>query len=174
MRNANPITWFILNCSVLKKSSENMVKTTMLITSWITFSCTNENGPPLPWYPILLAGTWNRYSNRAIPQLIRIIAINGRASIHFISLNFRWPYHANVMNVLESISRLMVMNPFMGVGRNRESLKFAKNSQTTFMVAKCSSLFHRWRSNSFIKLYLCLIFLNYRNYGTHFSNCLHL
>jgi hypothetical protein len=46
-----------------------------VITSCITFSCTRENGPPLPLYPILFAGTWKIYSNKAIPQLIKMIEV---------------------------------------------------------------------------------------------------
>src|SRR5690606_24409110 len=48
------------------------------------------------------AGTWNRYSSRAMPQLTRAAMIHG---LLFSSL--RWAYHAKVMNTLLHSSRPM-------------------------------------------------------------------
>ena len=90
-----------------------MVKTTKVITSCITLSCNNVNGPPLSLNPILLAGTWKIYSKNAIPQLIRIIAISGKVSNHLNSFIFKCPYQASVINTLEITSNVMVRNIFM-------------------------------------------------------------
>ena len=65
--------------------------------------------------PILFAGTCNMYSKSAIPQLIKMIATSGRLSLHFMSLNFKCPYHASVMKALESVRRRMVMRALMGL-----------------------------------------------------------
>src|SRR5712664_5032565 len=48
------------------------------------------------------AGTWKQYSKKAIPQLT-MIAFH-RASLR----NFRWPYHAKVMKMLETVSNRIV------------------------------------------------------------------
>src|SRR5438445_1573561 len=45
--------------------------------------------------PQRLAGTASQYSKNAMPQLTMM------ASGNQVSLNFRWPYHANVMKTLE-------------------------------------------------------------------------
>ena len=46
-----------------------------------------------------LAGTWSRYSNRAIPQLANA------ATHHFCSLRFfKWAYQANVIKTLDAVS----------------------------------------------------------------------
>ena len=37
-----------------------------VITSWTTFNCIREKGPPFPMNPKRLAGTWAQYSNKAI------------------------------------------------------------------------------------------------------------
>jgi hypothetical protein len=36
-----------------------------------------------------------------MPQLISTTIINGKVENHFISLNFRWPYQANVINMFD-------------------------------------------------------------------------
>ena len=100
----NARIWFHLNCSVLKTASVNTVKTLSEITSWITFSCMSDNGPPFPIYPMRLAGTWKQYSASAIPQLIRIMAINGSDWNHFMDTNFKCPYHAKVIKTFDSMS----------------------------------------------------------------------
>lgn len=43
-------------------------KTPRLMHSCITFSCTSVNGPPFPWKPMRLAGTWQQYSKKAMPH----------------------------------------------------------------------------------------------------------
>src|ERR1700682_3767099 len=48
------------------------------------------------------AGTWKQYSKKAIPQLARITFQS--ASVR----NFRWPYHAKVMKMLEMVSNRTV------------------------------------------------------------------
>src|SRR5882724_5439014 len=48
--------------------------------------------------PQRLAGTASQYSKNAMPQLTIIASGSG------LCLNFRWPYHANVMNTLEANS----------------------------------------------------------------------
>jgi hypothetical protein len=51
-----------------------------------------------------LAGTWSKYSNRAMPQLTRAATYQAwRFRLR------RWPYHANVMNMLEAISSKTVL-----------------------------------------------------------------
>lgn len=79
-----------------------------VITSWITFNCIREKGPPFPSKPIRLAGTWKQYSKNAIPQLISTMAAIPRVSNHFISLSFKWPYQAKVIKVFDSINNPMV------------------------------------------------------------------
>ena len=54
-------------------------------------------------YPIRLAGTWIRYSNKAIPQLINA------ATYQALVLRFlRCPYQAKVINTLDKISKTVV------------------------------------------------------------------
>src|ERR1700732_2018034 len=48
--------------------------------------------------PQRLAGTASQYSKNAMPQLTMM------ASGSQLSLNFKWPYHANVMKTLEANS----------------------------------------------------------------------
>src|SRR5260370_14476426 len=48
------------------------------------------------------AGTWKQYSKKAIPQLT-MIAFH-RASLR----NFKWPYQAKVMKILETVSNRIV------------------------------------------------------------------
>src|SRR3954462_7402077 len=73
---------------------ENPANTTSVITSCMVLSCAAE-------YTALaqrLAGTASQYSKNAMPQLTMMASVSG------ISLNFRWPYQANVMNTLEANS----------------------------------------------------------------------
>lgn len=88
-RNKNPTKWFQRKVSFLKKVSEKIVNTTKVITSCITLSCNNVKEPPFPLNPIRLAGTWKKYSNRAIPQLMRMIEISGNDSNHLNSRIFK-------------------------------------------------------------------------------------
>src|ERR1700681_3374036 len=48
--------------------------------------------------PQRLAGTASQYSKNAMPQLTMMTSGSG------LSLNFRWPYQAKVMNTLEANS----------------------------------------------------------------------
>src|SRR5229473_2771058 len=48
------------------------------------------------------AGTWKQYSKKAIPQLTMITFQS--ASLR----NFRWPYHAKVMKMFETVSNRIV------------------------------------------------------------------
>ena len=88
------------------------VKTVSEITSWMTLSCMMLNGPPLSMKPILLAGTWAMYSKRAIPHENRMTMMRGQLFEIFISLSFRWPYHAKVMKRLDTIKSNIVQTAF--------------------------------------------------------------
>src|SRR4051794_14781208 len=73
------------------KKIENGTNTDRVITScnifsWATFSAVN---------PIRFAGTWNAYSNSAIPQLASTAMNHG-----LLASSLRWPYQAKVMNTL--------------------------------------------------------------------------
>src|SRR6185312_4275710 len=96
----------------LKKINIKTVKTERVITSWIIFSCHKENGPPSSLNPILFAGTWNMYSKKAIPQLIRITRNKLTPASLPISFSLKWPYHASVINVLEQINKKTVNSAF--------------------------------------------------------------
>src|SRR6266403_1564758 len=48
------------------------------------------------------AGTWKQYSKKAIPQLARMTFQS--ASLR----NFKWPYHAKVMKMLDTMSNRIV------------------------------------------------------------------
>gem|GEM_PF-4336402 len=113
--------WLSRKVSVLKKSTVKTVNTTNVIASWITFNCHRLNGPPLPSKPRRLAGTWKIYSKKAIPQLIRIMAKSPRLLNQLICLNFRCPYHAIVIKLLDSNKRKIVRKPlFIGFGPSQE------------------------------------------------------
>lgn len=88
------------------------VKTERVITSWMIFNCHSEKGPPVSLKPIRLAGTWNMYSKKATPQLIKITTKRLTPTSLFISFNFKWPYHARVINVLEQINKKTVRRAF--------------------------------------------------------------
>ena len=88
------------------KTTAKTVKTSREMTSWITLSSQIEKGPPSWELPMRLAGTWKQYSNRAIPQLSRMMDSIPKRSI--LDLKAICPYQANVIKVLERISRAMV------------------------------------------------------------------
>ena len=100
--------WFNRKVSVLNRVTANIVNTVKVIASCITFSCHKLNGPPFAVKPILLAGTWKMYSKNAIPQLIKMAPSSPKLLNQPNSLNFKCPYHAKVMKVLERIKRKMV------------------------------------------------------------------
>ena len=79
--------------------------------SWITFSCTSENGPPLPVKPILLAGTWQQYSKNAMAHEKAITPISGQVLLTPVCCSLRWPYQASVMKMLLSTSNSIVYVP---------------------------------------------------------------
>src|SRR3954466_1613662 len=54
--------------------------------------------------PIRFAGTCNRYSNSAMPQLASATTYHEEPSLK----NFRWPYQATVMNTFEATRSRMV------------------------------------------------------------------
>jgi hypothetical protein len=49
---------------------EKSIKMISVIASGTVFNWTSVNGPPFSLKPIRFAGPWNRYSKKAIPQLI--------------------------------------------------------------------------------------------------------
>src|SRR5690606_41505570 len=94
---------------------ETTANTTSVITSWITFNWIKIKGPPLPLNPILFSGTWNIYSNKAIPQLINMIEIKPSIWDQFHSENFKWPYQAMTINELLKTNSKMTHNAFIVV-----------------------------------------------------------
>ena len=113
IRNANPTRWFHASFSSLKNISVNAINTVRVMTSWMVFNWTSEYGPPSSLKPILLAGTWKRYSKNASPQLIRMTVKRAIFFPQEKSLNRRCPYQAKVMNVLEMKRNMIVWKPFM-------------------------------------------------------------
>jgi putative transcriptional regulator len=109
----------LANLSVLKNNKENTINTTSVITSCIIFNCMRVNGPPKALNPILFAGTWKQYSKNAITQLITINASKPHLGNSFSVLNLRWPYHAIVMKLFETISKIMVNSPFPILFKNK-------------------------------------------------------
>lgn len=89
------------------------VKTISEITSCITFSWKSENGPPLIFEPIRLAGTMKQYSMKATPQEAKIIRIRGHFVVMFICWSLRFPYQANVIKQFEITSNNTVERPFI-------------------------------------------------------------
>jgi hypothetical protein len=79
----------------------------------MTFNCQILNGPPFSLNPILLAGINKKYSNKAIPQLIKIIPVKFKPDSHFTSLYFKCPYQASVIKVFENINNTMVNIPLV-------------------------------------------------------------
>src|SRR5690348_9074351 len=90
-----------------------MEKTTRVITSCITFSCSKVNGPPFSLKPILFAGTWKQYSKKAIAQLMRIIPKSPTCANLGDSLNFKCPYQAKVIKALDKIRSAIAYIPFI-------------------------------------------------------------
>src|SRR5690554_7421911 len=71
-------------------------KTVSVITSCSILSCAID----ITVYPIRLAGTCNKYSNSAIPQLINAAITQG------LWFNvFKWAYQAKVINTLLHINK---------------------------------------------------------------------
>src|ERR1700687_2628215 len=91
--NANPSAWFQPKGSFRYKT-ENPANTISVITSCMVLSC----AALYTALPQRLAGTASQYSKNAMPQLTMM------ASGSQLSLNFKWPYHANVMKTLEANS----------------------------------------------------------------------
>src|SRR4051812_14069335 len=89
-------------------STEKPANTTRVITSCMVLSCAAEYTA----LPQRLAGTASQYSKNAMPQLAMMASGSG------LSLNFRWPYHANVMKTLDanSISTGKTEGEIAGIG----------------------------------------------------------
>ena len=113
IRQKKAAIWFQWMDSPLNIKVIMMEKTVMEMTSWITFSWTNEKGPPVICEPIRLAGIMKQYSIKAIPQLNRMIRYRGQSVEIFISWSFKLPYHANVINTFEIIKSRMVNQIFI-------------------------------------------------------------
>src|SRR5713226_9457237 len=77
---------------------EKTEKTDSVITSWMVLSCAVVKS----YEPMRFAGTWKQYSKKAIPQLARMTFQS--ASLR----NFKWPYHAKVMKILDTMSNRIV------------------------------------------------------------------
>src|SRR5215831_133400 len=80
-------------------STEKTENTTSVMASWIVLSCAVENS----YEPMRFAGTWKQYSANAITQLTTMTLKSGASRCR------RWPYHANVMKILERVSKRMVV-----------------------------------------------------------------
>lgn len=134
IKKPNPIAWFNLKLSFLKNTIVKTVNTVNVITSWITFNCQSVNGPPFSTKPILLAGTWKEYSNSAIPQLINITPARLKPLNQVHCLNFKWPYQAKVIKVLDNIKRPIVIKAFfIGI-----IIRFYIVHQTSYIVLSVS------------------------------------
>ena len=84
------------------------------MASCITLSCISEKGPPCPAKPIRFAGTWHKYSRKAIDQLNTITPINGKDANQLnYCFNFKCPYQAKVMNILDITNKPTVYNAFI-------------------------------------------------------------
>jgi hypothetical protein len=105
IKHKKPTIWFHRKLSVLKNIKVKITNTEIEITSWMILSCHILKGPPLVILPILLAGTIKLYSHKAMPQLITI------ANNIPTFLNFKCPYQAIVIKVLEARSNKIVMSP---------------------------------------------------------------
>src|SRR5260221_1295485 len=62
--------------------------------------------------PIRFAGTWKQYSKKAMPQLMAITFQSATLR------NFKWPYHANVIKILETVRRRIVRMRAVGSSRD--------------------------------------------------------
>src|ERR1043166_5266238 len=93
-------------------STAKGTKTVSVITSCRILSCESD----IWLYPIRLAGTWSRYSNRAIPQLA------SAATYHLRSPRFRkWAYQAKVMKTFDATRSRAVRVKTDGIGGVEES-----------------------------------------------------
>ena len=107
--------WFHRKVSVLNTVMTMMVKTVKETASWMTFSWIRLKGPPFCMAPMRLAGIMNEYSNKAMPHDMRMTRKSGQSFEEgTISKSLSWPYQANVMNTLETMSNRMVYIPFIG------------------------------------------------------------
>ena len=131
IRQANAAKWFHWRGWPLKRKVTTIVKTVNDIASWITFSCMILNGPPFPWKPILLAGTWAQYSKNARPHDRRMTRISGQPVEIFISCNLRCPYHANVIKMLDVTRRRMVKTAFIIYNINYLQYKLRQKSMSS-------------------------------------------
>lgn len=57
-----------------------------------------------------IGGHLKQYSKKAIPQERRITPIRGQWRVAPVACNFRWPYQANVINVLDTTNSKIVVN----------------------------------------------------------------
>lgn len=107
----NATIWFHCKVPVWNTVTAIVVNTVRDMASWIIFNCIRLNGPPLMRLPMLFAGIMKLYSKSAMPQEARMTKINGQSVLICISLSFKFPYHANVMNTLEQQRRRIVIIP---------------------------------------------------------------
>ena len=113
IRNITATKWFHCRVSPLKSTETITPNTTHDITSCITLSCTNENGPPLMSEPIRFAGIRNAYSSSATHQLISTMnTIDVFGEMIFMSWSLRFPYQARVMKLFDTINSRIVMSDF--------------------------------------------------------------
>lgn len=105
--------WFQCRCVPWKRMFVMTQNTAMDIPSWITLSCTMLKGPPFSMKPKRLAGTWQQYSKKAMPQENAITPMSGQLLETPDCCSRRCPYQANVMKTLLSMSSMMVYKPFI-------------------------------------------------------------
>jgi hypothetical protein len=67
-----------------------------------------KKGPPLSTKPILLAGTWKRYSKKGNSPTDQDDDQNKLLRKPIRLLHFKCPYHANVIKAFEQISNSIV------------------------------------------------------------------
>ena len=96
--------------SLLKTVATMIVKTVNEIHSASILSCISENGPPLIWLPMRLAGIIKLYSKKATPHEVRMMSMRGQLVLIFISVSLRLPYHAKVMKILLMMRKMMVVS----------------------------------------------------------------
>ena len=112
-RQINAAMWFQCKDWPWKRILAMMANTMRDMHSWITFSWTSEKGPPLPWNPILLAGTWQQYSKKAIPHENAMTPIKGQLLVTPVCWRRKCPYQASVMKMLLRQRRSIVYIPFI-------------------------------------------------------------
>ena len=113
MISRNARIWFQCKLCPWKRIFIMTANTPRLIHSCMTFNCISEKGPPLPTKPMRFAGTWQQYSNRAMPHEKAITPIIGHFAATPVACSFKCPYHASVMKTLLSMSKIIVYNPFI-------------------------------------------------------------